>query len=319
MPNAPAAATTALAGSSGAVDAFRTVGRRAVRWSAMATADLRPEPDLVIIGVKRGGTTSLFRDLERHPSMCPMVPSARRLPLRENMKGAHFFDSDMANSDRWYRSHFPISATRSWRARRTGAAFTAEASPYYFFHPLAATRAAAALPHAQFVVMLRDPVERTVSHWAEQTRNGVETLPLREALDAESRRLGVAAERLAEGSLGASVAHEQQSYAAQSEYAASLDRWIDAVGRVRLVIVFSEDYYADPSRVIGTVLDAAGLPQMPREHRSEHRNAAPRPSTLDAAIDAELTERFRPDVRELTERLGLTAPWPRFAAPATTG
>ena len=284
----------------------------------MATADLRADPDIVIIGVKRGGTTSLFRDLEGHPSMCPMVPSARRIPLRENMKGAHYFDSDMTQSGRWYRSHFPTSTTRSFRAKRTGAAFTAEASPYYLFHPLAARRAATALPRARFVVMLRDPVERTVSHWAEQTRNGVETLLLRDALDAEQQRVGDAAERLADGTLGASSAHEQQSYAAQSEYAASLDRWIDTVGRDRLIVVFSEDYYTDPADVIGTVLDASGLSPMPSGHESEHRNAAPRPSKLDAAIDAELTDRFRPDVVQLTERLGLTPPWPRFAAPGPT-
>jgi len=284
----------------------------------MATADLRTDPDIVIIGVKRGGTTSLFRDLEGHPSMCPMVPSARRLPLRENMKGAHYFDSDMARSRRWYRSHFPTSATRSWQTKRTGAAFTAEASPYYLFHPLAARRVAAALPLSRFVVMLRDPVERTVSHWAEQTRNGIETLSLRDALDAEQQRVGDAAERLADGTLGASHAHEQQTYAAQSEYATSLDRWIDAVGRDRLVIVFSENYYTDSSSVIGTVLDTSGLPPMPGRHESEHRNAAPRPPKLDTAIDAELTERFRPDVVQLTERLGLTPPWQRFATPSPT-
>jgi hypothetical protein len=308
-----------MSASATGTDVVRTVGRTTVRAAAMATADLRRPPDLVIIGVKRGGTTSVFRDLERHPSMCPLVPSARRLPLRENMKGAHYFDSDMARSERWYRSHFPTSTTRWWRTKRTGAAFTAEASPYYLFHPLAAGRAARALPHARFVVVLRDPVERTVSHWAEQTRNGVETLSLREALDAEGRRLGDAADRLADGTLGASHAHEQQSYAAQSHYAASLDRWIAAVGRHRLVIVFSEDYFADPASVMATMLEAAGLPPMPHEHESIHRNAAPRPSTLDAELDAELTERFRPDVRELVERLGLTPPWPRFAAPTAGG
>jgi hypothetical protein len=279
----------------------------------MATADLRPAPDLVIIGVKRGGTTSLFRDLERHPSMCPMVPSARRLPLRENMKGAHWLDSDMTHSSRWYRSHFATSMTRRRRARATGAVFTAEASPYYLFHPLAARRAAQHLGDARFVVMLRDPVERTVSHWAEQTRNGVETLSLRDALAAEPLRIGDDAERLANGRLGASHAHEQQSYAAQSHYAESLERWADAVGRERLTIVFSEDYYAEPARVIGTVLEDAGLPPMPPGHESEHRNAAPRPSTLDADLDAELTERFRPDVERLVERFALAPPWPRFA------
>jgi hypothetical protein len=308
-----------MSAASSTLDVVRPAGRTVVRAAAMATADLRPTPDVVIIGVKRGGTTSLFRDLERHPSMCPLVPSARRLPLRENMKGAHYFDSDMSRSDRWYRSHFPTTTTLWWRTRRTGAAFTAEASPYYLFHPLAAARAANALPDARFVVVLRDPVERTVSHWAEQTRNGVETLTLREALDAEQQRVGDAGDRLLAGTIGESHAHEQQSYAAQSHYAASLDRWIEAVGRQRLVIVFSEDYFTDPSRVIGTVLEAAGLPPLPHEQRSERRNAAPRPSTLDPDIDAELTERFRPDVRELTERLGLVPPWPRFAAPVGEG
>ena len=281
----------------------------------MATADLRPDPDLVIIGTKRGGTTSLFRDLERHPSMCPLVPSSRRLPLRENMKGAHWLDIDFERSPRWYHSHFATSATRRWRRQRTGSAFTAEASPYYLFHPLAPERAAVALPRTTFVAVLRDPVERTVSHWAEQTRNGVESLPLREALAAEDERVGDAGKRLADGTLGASHAHEQQTYAAQSEYAASLDRWIDAVGRERVVILFSEDYYDDPGRVADALLDAAGLPALPSTHESEHRNAAPRPSTLDADIEDELTERFRPDVSKLTDRFGLVPPWPRFVAP----
>ena len=138
------------------------------------------------------------------------------------------------------------------------------------------------------------------------------TTPPRLAIVDAQRSVGDDAVRLADGRLGASHAHEQQTYAAQSEYAASLDRWVDAVGRDRLAIVFSEDYYADPARVIATVLDAAGLPPMPAGHESEHRNAAPRPSTLDADLDAELTERFRPDVRRLVERYGLTPPWPRF-------
>jgi len=276
----------------------------------MATADLRPLPDLVVIGVKRGGTTSLFRDLERHPAMCPLVPSARRLPMRENMKGIHYFDSDMERSMRWYRSHFATSPTRAVRRRRAGASFTVEASPYYFFHPLATERVAAALPTTTFVVMLRDPVERTVSHWSEQTRNGVETLSLRDALDAETARLGDDRARLADRTLGASHADEQQSYAAQSEYAASYERWERAVGADRLIAVFSEDYYSDAQPVVRVVTDAIGVGAPPSA--GVHRNAAPRAGSIDAALDAELTQRFRPDVERLTELLGRTPPWPRF-------
>lgn len=292
----------------------RVAGRAVVRGAAMATADFRPLPDVVIIGVKRGATTSLFRDLEQHRSMCPLVPSARRLPLRENMKGVHYFDSDMGRSMRWYRSHFPTSTTLARRRSSTGSSFTAEASPYYFFHPLAAERAADALTDSTFVVLLRDPVERTVSHWSEQTRNGVETLSLADALAAEDERVGDDGARLADGSLGASDAHEQQTYAAQSEYADSLERWIAAVGPDRLVVLFSEDYAADPAGAVATITGAIGVESPHRDDHGEHRNAAPRAGTLDPDIDAALTERFRPDVARLAERLGTTPPWPRFAA-----
>ncbi len=284
----------------------------------MLTADLRPLPELVVVGVKRGGTTSVFRALEQHPAMCPLVPSARRLPLRENMKGVHYFDTNGHRSARWYRSHFPTGIARRVRARRAGAAFAAEASPYYFFHPLAAGRAAEALPdRTVFVVMLRDPVERTVSHWAEQTRNGVEHLSLVDALDAEPGRLGDDADRLTVGAIEASHAHEQQSYAAQSFYAASLRRWFDAVGRDRVVVLFAEDYNRDPAATIDRIVTAIGVPAVAAAP-SEHRNAAARSGALDAALDEQLTERFRSDVDEVAELLGVEPPWPRFTRSSPT-
>ena len=289
----------------------RELGKRCLRVAAMATAGLRPMPELVIVGVKRGGTTSLFRDLEQHPAMLPLVPSARRLPLRENQKGVHYFDSNLHRGRRWYRSHFPTEATRHRHRRVAGAAFTAEASPYYFFQPLAARRVAAELPDALFVVLLRDPVERTISHWAEQTRNGVETLGLRHALDAEAERIGDDAERLRSGDLAVSHAHEQQSYATQSEYADSLQRWFDAAGRDRVLVDFSERYYADPLSVIGRITDRLGVEPF-AEPVGGVRNAAPRPATVDDDLEVELIERFRPDVERIGALLGALPPWPRF-------
>lgn len=298
---------------------LKDIGRSVVRVAAMSTADLRVLPDVVIIGVKRGGTTSLFRDLETHPSMCPLVPSARRMPMRENMKGVHYFDTNFTRSARWYRSHFATRFTRRRREQATGAAFTAEASPYYLFQPGAAERAAALLPETtRFVILLRDPVERTVSHWSEQTRNGVETLSLSEALAAESHRIGDDAERLASGTIETSHAHEQQSYAAQSCYADSVRRWIDAVGADRLLIRYSEDYYRDPAAIVDAITTSLGIETRAPEV-GEHRNAAPRASALDAALDAELTERFRSDVDALEAMLGHRPPWPRFAAPVDGG
>jgi hypothetical protein len=296
---------------------LRDVGKSVVRAAAVTTSRWRDEPSLVIIGVKRGGTTSLFRDLERHPGMCPLVPSARRLPLRENQKGVHFFDSNFERGHAWYRSHFPTRFARNLTSRQHGPTFTAEASPYYFFHPLAAERATTALPTALFVVLLRDPVERTVSHWSEQTRNGIETLSLTEALDAESERLGAAAIDLETGKMATSNAHEQQSYATQSEYVNSLRRWFDLAGRERVHVAFSEDYYAQPATVINEITALIGVPPMPSEAVGDHRNAAPRPSDLDPLIEAQLVDRFRPDVEQLADLIGRQPPWPRFGLQST--
>jgi hypothetical protein len=293
-------------------DLVRRAAREAVRRGAMATARWRDTPDLVIIGVKRGGTTSLFRDLERHRAMCPLVPSARRLPLRENQKGVHYFDSNFDRGDRWYRSHFPTRLARTMRARATTATFTAEASPYYFFQPCAARRTSAALPTTRFVVLLRDPIERTVSHWAEQTRNGVETLSLAEALDAEAERVGDHAERLRSGSLATSHPHEQQSYAAQSEYADSLQRWFDCAGRDRVTVLFSEDYYRDPAGTIATITNLLDVDPIPDHAVGEHRNAARRPGAIDPDVERRLIERFVPDVERVAELIGAKPPWPRF-------
>ena len=81
----------------------------------------------------------------------------------------------------WYRRHFPVVTDPAER--------TFEASPYYLFHPDAPIRAAAALPDTHFVALLREPVERAVSHWFHNRANHLEPLPLAHALDAERERL----------------------------------------------------------------------------------------------------------------------------------
>jgi hypothetical protein len=291
---------------------IRRIGRTGARGLAMLTAAARQAPDLVVIGAKRAGTTSLFRDLEAHESMCPLVPSARRLPMRENIKGVHYFDTNADRPWRWYVSHFVTKRTKRRVATATGAAFTVEASPYYLFHPLAAGRAASILPtNTLFIAVLRDPVERTVSHWSEQTRNGVEVLPLHEAITAEKQRIGADDARLASGEISSSHAHEHQSYCAQSRYAVSLQRWFDAVGRDRVIVLFAENYATNSASVVDTITERIGAP--PSTTRSgQHRNAAPRSRQIDDQLDRRLTDWFRDDVAALTGLLGVAPPWPRF-------
>src|SRR4051794_5839180 len=240
----------------------RDVVKRATRAVGVATADLRPAPDFLIIGTKRGGTTSFYFDLIAHPSYVRLYPPPVPGLKHDATKGVHYFDSNFARGERWYRSYMPTSTTRRIAARRAGGRVVAgEASPYYLFHPVAAVRAHASVPEARIIALLRDPVSRTHSHWKERRRADAEPLGFEEALAAEPGRLSGERERLIADPAYNSYAWEQQSYALQSEYAPALRPWVDLFGADRVHVAVSEEYYADPVKVLGDLDDFLQVPR----------------------------------------------------------
>ena len=276
----------------------------------MASAPLRPLPDFLIIGTKRGGTTSLFRYLSEHPQVLPLFPSASLLPLREDMKGVHYFDTGYRHGRAWYRSHFPsVIARRRTEGRSSGSAVAGESSPYYLFHPHAPARAAGTVRQARIVAMLRDPVERTYSHYSEQRRNGVETLTFEEALAAEPERLAGEAERMFADPSYCSFAHEHQSYASQSEYLAGLRRWLGVFPPEQVLVIASEDLYRDPQAACDQVVRHLGLEPVPLNNVRPW-NAAPR-ADMANALRRELEIRFAPHNEKLMALLGRDLGWDR--------
>ena len=104
------------------------------------TSDRRALPDFLIIGTKRGGTTSLWNYLIQHP----LVP---RLFPAWNTKTSHYFEENWWRGEQWYRSHFPTSRQRAALERKYGGPVkVGEAAPLYMFHPLVAGRVAELMP-----------------------------------------------------------------------------------------------------------------------------------------------------------------------------
>ena len=281
---------------------FRALGTSTAHW--------RPLPDFLLIGGKRAGSTSLFYALGENPHILPLFPSARRLPKRADTKGVHYFDSEFVRSQSWYRGHMPTTWARD-RATRSlpGQAIVGEGSPYYLFHPSAAVRAHTLVPDAKIIVTLRDPVMRCQSHWKEQTRNGVELLPFDEALAAEGSRLQGEVERLAADSRYRSFAHENQSYAAQSDYVSMLPTWIEQFSRDRVLVLVSEDFYTDPQSVVDAAADFLDIPRHPLSS-STVWNAAPGKG-LDPQAAGELAKRFKGTRDYVEELLQRDVPWTR--------
>jgi hypothetical protein len=294
--------------TSGLVRVAKETGRRAFRLAGSATAPFRPLPDFLIIGTKRGGTTSLYYDILKLPQVITLFPSARYLPKANETKGVHFFDSNYSRGERWYRSFMPSTFARRTAERRVGKnVIVGEASPYYLFHPLAAERAAAMVPGARLIVLLRDPVMRTYSHWKERRRSDAEPLDFADALRAEPDRLLGEERRLRNDPSYYSYAHEQQSYVAQSRYVHSLRRWADLFGMDRILVVASEEYYSTPAAVLQKIADFLGIDSVPVADAA-HLNAAGGDG-IDPPTREHLAALFAGDNAQLEALIGRRLPW----------
>jgi Sulfotransferase domain len=283
--------------------AVREAAKRVLRGYGEATAGLRRGPDFVIIGAKRGGSTSAYKYVLEHPSVQPLFPG------RQHMKGVHYYDTGYQRGLTWYRSHFPLEAGGRQLARpQAQLSVCGEASPYYLFHPLAAQRLAHDYPDARVVMFLRDPVERAYSHFKERTHHGGETLSFEDALDAEEDRLRGEAERIIAEPGYLSAEHENHSYLAQGRYLDMLPRWLDLFPREQIHIAVSEDLYADPDGQINAVWKFLGLPPHQLQSRVRH-NYLPT-SQLLPDTRHRLREAFEEHNQGLAELLGRPLPWP---------
>ncbi|MFD2767777.1 sulfotransferase domain-containing protein [Micromonospora eburnea] len=265
------------------------------------TSDRRPLPDFLIIGTKRGGTTSLWRYLLEHP----LVP---RLFPAWNTKTSHYFEDNFVRGEAWYRSHFPTVKQRQALERRHGGpSRVGEAAPLYMFHPLAPGRVADLVPSVRLIVLLRDPVERAYSHWKERRAEGVEPLGFAAALAAEEERTAGERERLVADPTYVSNAYDWYSYRARGRYLDHLTPWLDRFGREQLLVLPSETLYREPATTYARVLDFLGLPPY-RLDRYEVFNDR-RGGAMDPAVRAELTRYYAPRNQALADRLGMTFDW----------
>lgn len=274
----------------------------ALRRFGSATATLRCDPDYLIIGAKRGGSTSLARWLIEHPAVMPLFPR------RESRKGTYYFDINYARGLSWYRSHFPTRIERWLRVRRRGAPqLVGEAVPYYLHHPHAPARARAQVPDAKVIALLRNPVDRAYGHWGERTRNGVEWLSFADAIAAEPERLAGEEERILADPTYTSFAHQHYSYVDQGRYERGLRRWMDHWPASQLLFLRSEDLYADPALTYDQVLAFLDLPSFrPQAFDAWNQKAT---SSIDPPMRRRLLDQLAPSIGAVEELLGRSMGW----------
>lgn len=283
---------------------IKSCANRVTRAWAVATAGDRPMPDFLIIGCKRGGTTSLFNYLVDHPGVLRMYPLSRGL------KSTDFFFTRNGRSVRWYRSHFPSERFRRRKARTLGyRPIAGEASPYYVWDPRVAARAREVAPGAKCILLLRDPVKRAWSHYQERRENRVEPLSFAQALEREDARLEGELERMLADPDYFSEAFDFYAYRQRGVYAPQIRNWLTHFPREQVLILYAEDLYRNTTQTFAEVCEFLGIP-VAEMATTEGYNSMPgsKDRPPQEIVDA-LQDFYRPLQAEVEELVGKPAPW----------
>jgi len=253
-------------------------------------------PDFLIIGAEKAGTTFLYWQLCKHPCV-----------ERAAEKELHYFDSHKwVNRDvGWYRSQFPPPEWRDGHKVVTG-----EASPYYLFHPSSPRRASSTIPNVMLIALLRNPVDRAYSAYNHKVLIGEETLSFEEALAEEENRTASELEKMLSDENYYSRNIRVHAYRSRGIYVDQIRRWHKHFAPDQLLVLKSEDLFADPVATLGVVHEFLELPKFDTEittltKKRNRRTYRP----MEPATRQRLEAFFEPHNQRLYEYLGVDFGW----------
>jgi Sulfotransferase domain len=182
-------------------------------------------PDFVIVGAMKAGTTSLYRWLGEQPEV--WLPET---------KEPDFFSDDA----RWSRG---ISWYEELFADAPEGAITGEASVSYSDPGCAAfvaERMRQVVPEARLVYVVRDPIERLLSHYRHEVQRGRERRPFADA-----------------------AAGMPNPYVARSSYARAISPYMTRFPRGQMLVIRFEDLVAEGSPAWEPIMRHLGLRARP--------------------------------------------------------
>jgi hypothetical protein len=229
------------------------VPRLAEKVYRTISSGIRVLPDFLIIGAQKAGTSSLYSYLIQHPA----IISATR-------KEVHFFDNpdNRAKGEFWYRSHFCTQLEKNQLRRKLGySPLTGEATPALLFSYRSPQLVSRLIPNVKLIVVLRDPVDRALSHYNHNCRRGgLETLSFEDAIQQELERIGQDLERVIQDKDCDEEKIKRYSYTHRGFYDEQLERWFQFFPKEQFCILQSEEFFEHSQSQLELVLKFLGLP-----------------------------------------------------------
>lgn len=207
------------------------------------------EISFFVIGAQKSGTTSLHYYLRSHPSIC--LPKEKEAPYFVNEKL-------YCNGMQWFIDKFFEPGPRT--------EILGTVTPQYMSFPIAIHRMKESCPMIKLVAVLRDPIERAISHYRMQVRAFGEQRSFQEVIEEQLTDVALEEQQFRSG--------KQDAYVMRGEYGRILSAYLKAFDRDQLKIVYSEDLQQDPDSVLFQIAEFLKLNQPFDRVMAEKRNSA---------------------------------------------
>lgn len=174
-----------------------------------------------------------------------------------------------------------------------------EKTTNYFENHQARERIADLLPDVKLIFLLREPVARAYSNWLWSRKNGLETLSFAEAISLEGNR---------PSPFSPDRPHVRPfDYQARGRYGTLAEAWLASFGRDQIAFYLFEAARDAPEQFVEEVQRFIGVNPWPWDKLQTGIINATEPdqSGLDPKLEAQLRERFAPEVTQLAKLTGL--------------
>jgi len=263
-----------------------------------ATGWLHTLPDFIIIGAARCGTTSLYEYLMQHPDIYQGVG-----------KEIHYFEQLYKRGINWYKVCFPLKIQKFFINNILRKRFlTGEATPRYLDHPAVPKRIQKLIPNVKLIVLLRNPIDRTFSHYAMNVKNGFEKLEFEQAIKNETERVKEAYEFILKTNEH-SLDYYLYAYLERSTYVNKIRRWFEVFPKEQIMIIQSEEFFSNPSKIYNKVLKFLNLPRFELPEYKKRMGGQYKKNSMDPDTRKKLSDYFRPHNEELNRLLGINFDW----------
>ena len=210
------------------------------------TSPLRVLPDFFVIGPGRTGTTSLFYYLDQHPSLS-----------KSAYDELGFFDVNFHLGLHWYRSLFPSIFTKFRIKSKTNFFMTYDVTPSYVRRPWIARRIKKLFPNSKLIIVLRNPIDKTYSHYYLSTISG-ETRNFEEVIKKDMDDISKWNVSLKDDNYFATKV--ENSKLARGFYVEQLLPWFELFPKNQILIISSEELASNTKNVMSEIFKFLNLP-----------------------------------------------------------